>query len=44
MASSDDLEETHRIAINVLRAIEEDHRVYSTQEPSTSLGPSMRPP
>ena len=44
MAILDDLEETHRISIDVLRAIGEDHRVYSTQEPSTSLGPSMRPP
>ena len=44
MAISDDLEETHRITINVLRAIGEDHRVHSTQEPSTSSGPSMRPP
>ncbi|RVW24349.1 hypothetical protein CK203_098646 [Vitis vinifera] len=38
-----DLEETHRIAIDVLRAIREDHRVHSTHEPSTSSGPSMRP-
>ena len=44
MAISDDLEETHRIAINVLRAIGEDHRLHSTHEPSTSSGPSRRPP
>ncbi|RVX13526.1 Serine/threonine-protein phosphatase 7 long form-like [Vitis vinifera] len=44
MAISNDLEETHRITINVLRAIGEDHRVHSTQESSTSSGPSMRPP
>ena len=44
MAISNDLEETHRIAFDVLRAIGEDHRVNSTQEPSTSLGSSMRPP
>ncbi|RVW88638.1 Serine/threonine-protein phosphatase 7 long form-like [Vitis vinifera] len=44
MAISNDLEETHRIAIDVLRAIGEDHRVHSTHEPSTSLGSSMRPP
>ena len=43
MAISNDLEETHRIAIDVLRAIREDHRVHSTHEPSTSSGPSMRP-
>ena len=44
MAISNDLEETHRIAIDVLRAIREDHRVHSTQDPSTSSRPSMRPP
>ncbi|RVX23743.1 Serine/threonine-protein phosphatase 7 long form-like [Vitis vinifera] len=44
MAISNDLEETHRIAIDVLRAIGEDHRVHSTHEPSTSSGSSMRPP
>ena len=43
MAISNDLEETHRIAIDVLRAIGEDHRVHSTHEPSTSSGSSMRP-
>ncbi|RVX18379.1 Serine/threonine-protein phosphatase 7 long form-like [Vitis vinifera] len=43
MAISNDLEETHRIAIDVLHAIGEDHRVHSTHEPSTSSGPSMRP-
>ena len=44
MAISNDLEETHRIAIDVLRAIGEDHRLHSTHEPSTSSGSSMRPP
>ena len=44
MAISNDLEETHRIAIDVLHAIGEDHRVHLTHEPSISLGPSMRPP
>ena len=44
MAISNDLEETHQIAIDVLHAIGEDHRVHSTQEPSTSSGSSMRPP
>ena len=44
MAILNDLEETHRIAIDVLRAIKEDHRIHSTQESSTSSGPSMRPP
>ena len=44
MAILDDLEETHRIFIDVLRAIGEDHRVHLTQEPSTSSRPSMRPP
>ena len=44
MAISNDLEETHRITINVLRAIGEGHHVHSTHEPSTSSGPSMRPP
>ena len=44
MVISNDLEETHRIAIDVLRAIGEDHRVHSTHEPSTSSGSSMRPP
>ncbi|RVW59856.1 Serine/threonine-protein phosphatase 7 long form-like [Vitis vinifera] len=44
MAISNDLEETHRIAIDVLHAIGEDHRVHSTHEPSISSGPSMRPP
>ncbi|KAL6330569.1 hypothetical protein AAG906_040500 [Vitis piasezkii] len=43
MAISNDLEETHRIAIDVLCAIGEDHRVHLTHEPSTSLGSSMRP-
>ena len=32
------------ISIDVLHAIGEDHCVHSTQEPSTSSGPSMRPP
>ncbi|KAL6329490.1 hypothetical protein AAG906_021185 [Vitis piasezkii] len=44
MAISNDFEETHRIAIDVLRAIGEDHRVHSTHEPSTSSRSSMRPP
>ena len=44
MAISNDLEETHRIAIDVLHVIGEDHCVHSTHEPSTSLGPFMRPP
>ena len=44
MTISNNLEETHQIAIDVLRAIGEDHRVHSTHEPSTSLGSSMRPP
>ncbi|KAL6342978.1 hypothetical protein AAG906_016998 [Vitis piasezkii] len=44
MAISNDLEETHRIAIDVLRAIGEDHRVHSTHEPSPSSWSSMRPP
>ena len=44
MAISNDLEETHQIAIDVLRAVGEDHRIHLTQEPSTSLGPSMRSP
>ena len=44
MTISNDLEETHRIAIDVLRAIGQDHCVHSTQEPSTSSWPSMRPP
>ena len=44
MIISHDLEETHRIAIDVLCAIGEDHCVHSTQEPSTSSWPSMRPP
>ena len=44
MAISNDLEETHRIAIDVLRVIGEDHRIHSTHEPSTSSRPSMRPP
>ena len=43
MAISNDLEETHQIAIDVLHAIGEDHRVHSTHEPSTSSRPSMRP-
>ncbi|RVW51518.1 hypothetical protein CK203_066856 [Vitis vinifera] len=44
MAISNDLEETHRIVIDVLRVIGEDHRIHSTHEPSTSSRPSMRPP
>ncbi|RVX08332.1 Serine/threonine-protein phosphatase 7 long form-like [Vitis vinifera] len=44
MGISNDLEETHRIAIDVLRVIGEDHRVHSTHKPSTSSGSSMRPP
>ena len=44
MAISNDLDETHWIAIDVLRAIGEGHHVHSTHEPSTSSGPSMRPP
>ena len=43
MAISNDLEETHRIVIDVLRVIGEDHRIHSTHESSTSLGPFMRP-
>ena len=38
MTISDDLKETHRIAIDVLRAIGEDHHVHSTHKPS------IRPP
>ncbi|KAL6322387.1 hypothetical protein AAG906_007940 [Vitis piasezkii] len=44
MAISNDLEETHRIVIDVIHVIGEDHRVHSTHEPSTSSGSSMRPP
>ena len=44
MAISNYLKETHRMAIDVLHAIGEDHHVHSTHEPSTSSGPSMRPP
>ena len=44
MVISDNLKETHPITIDVLRAIGEDHRVYSTHEPSTYSRPSMRPP
>ena len=44
MTISNDLEETHWIAIDVLRAIGENHCVHSTHEPSTYSSPSMRPP
>ena len=44
MTISNDLEETRQININVLHAIGEDHRIHSTHESSTSLGPFMRPP
>ena len=44
MAISNDLDETHWISIDVLCAIGDGHRVHLTHEPSTSLGPSMRPP
>ena len=48
MIISHDLEETHRIAIDVLRAIGEDHHVHSTHKPSirppSLITPIMVPP
>ena len=44
MVISNDLEETHQIAIDVLHAIGEDHHIHLTQEPSTSSRSPMRLP
>ena len=42
--ASSALGDIHRIAIDILHVIGEDHRIHFARQSPTSLYPSMRPP